>query len=110
MGITRNNIKKEEKIKVTRDRPIKSIMKAITWRIIASGTTFGLALLFFGSDAHAVEKATGVAVTESILKIILYFFHERAWAQLRWGRMLVIIRRNRRRSLRSIQRIMLKRA
>lgn len=99
-----------EKIKVTRDRPIKSIVKAITWRIIASGTTFLLAMLFFGSDPKAVQKATGVAIIESILKIVLYFLHERAYAQLRWGRMLVIIRRNTRRSRRSIQRIILKRA
>jgi uncharacterized membrane protein len=99
-----------DKIKLTRDRPIKSIVKAITWRIIASGTTFFLAVLFFGSDPKAIQKATGVALIESILKIVLYFLHERAYAQLRWGRMLVIIRRNTRRSRRSIQRIILKRA
>jgi len=100
----------EEKIKVSRDRPIKSIVKTITWRIIASATTFALAMLFFGSDPNAAKKATGVAIAESAIKMVLYFFHERAWAQLRWGRMMVIIRRNRRRSFRSIQRIMLKRA
>jgi uncharacterized membrane protein len=100
----------DEKIKVTRDRPIKSIVKTITWRIIASSTTFALAMLFFGSDPNAAQKATGVAIAESIIKMFLYFFHERAWAQLRWGRMMVIIRRNTRRSRRSIQRIMLKRA
>jgi len=80
--------------KVVRDRPIKSIIKTITWRIIASATTFGLALFFFRSDAEAIQKATGIAIAESIIKMILYFFHERAWAQLRWGRMLVIMRRN----------------
>lgn len=101
---------REEKVKVTRDRPIKSIFKAITWRLIASATTFGLAMLFFQSDPNAIEKATGVAVAESLLKIFLYFLHERAWAMLRWGRMLVIIRRSTRRSRRSIQRIILKRA
>lgn len=100
----------DEKIKVTRDRPIKSIVKTITWRIIASSTTFALAMLFFASDPNAAQKATGVAIAESIIKMFLYFFHERAWAQLRWGRMMVIIRRNTRRSRRSIQRIMLKRA
>lgn len=105
-----SNKGQEEKIKVTRDRPIKSIVKAITWRIIASGTTFALAILFFGEDPRAVEKATGVALMESVLKIFLYFLHERAYAQLRWGRMLVIIRRNTRYTRRSIQRIILKRA
>jgi len=103
-------VKTEEKLKVTRDRPIKSIVKTITWRIIASGTTFGLAMLFFGDDPQAASKATGIAITESLIKMFLYFFHERAWAQLRWGRMLVIIRRNTRKSRRSIQKIILKRA
>ncbi|MGE4289521.1 MAG: DUF2061 domain-containing protein [Salinivirgaceae bacterium] len=102
--------KAEEKIKVTRDRPIKSVVKAITWRIIASTTTFLLAMLFFGSDPLAAQKATGVAIAESLIKMVLYFFHERAYAQLRWGRMMVVIRRNTRRSRRSIQRIILKRA
>jgi len=82
-----------EKI-VVRDRPIKSILKAITWRIIASGTTFGLAMLFFGNDKNAVEKATYVAIIETAIKLILYYLHERAWAQLRWGRMLVKMRRS----------------
>ncbi len=100
----------EEKVKVTRDRPIKSIVKTITWRIIASTTTFGIAMLFFRDDPNAAQKATGVALTESVIKMFLYFFHERAWAQLRWGRMMVVIRRNTRISRKSIKRIILKRA
>ncbi len=84
----------ETEKKVIRDRPIKSIVKAITWRIIASATTFALALFFFDQDPDAVEKATYVALFESIIKIFLYFLHERAWTILRWGRMLVVIRRN----------------
>ncbi len=100
----------EEKIKVTRDRPIKSIIKAITWRVIASATTFALAMFFFSDDPKAAEKATGVAVAESGIKMFLYFFHERAWAQFRWGRMLVVIRRGTRKSKKSIQKIILRRA
>jgi len=100
-------VKKE---KVTRDRPIKSIFKAITWRIIASATTFALAYMFFYSDPFAAEKATGIALAEAAIKMVLYFFHERAWERLRWGRMMVIIRRNTRRSKKSIQRIILRKS
>jgi uncharacterized membrane protein len=85
---------KAERISTVRDRPVKSVLKAITWRIIASATTFALALIFFGRDPHAIEKATGVAVAESGIKLLLYFLHERAWTSVRWGRMRVIIRRN----------------
>lgn len=96
-----------KKEKVTRDRPIKSIFKAITWRLIASATTFGLAYLFFHKDPYAAQKATGIAFAEAFIKMLLYFFHERAWERLRWGRMMVIIRRGTRKSKKSIQRIIM---
>ncbi len=97
--------KQQENIKVTRDRPIKSIIKAITWRIIASVTTFLLAYLFFQGDPMVTEKATGIAFAEAGIKMVLYFFHERAWENIRWGRMMVIIRKNTRKSKHTIRRI-----
>ena len=59
----------------------RSILKAISWRIIASTTTFLLAyLIFSNSDCEDVlEKSTYVAIAESVLKIVIYYFHERAW-------------------------------
>ena len=65
---------------------IRHVSKAITWRIIASTTTFSLALAFFGDDASAIEKATGVAIAESIFKVILYYCHERVWFSVKFGR------------------------
>ena len=64
---------------------IRHLAKAFTWRLIASATTFSLALFFFQEDAEAVQKATSVAVAESILKMGLYYFHERAW--YRYGKL-----------------------
>lgn len=81
----------KESIEV-RERPIKSVVKTITWRIIASATTFLLALLFFQDDPQATEKAGGVAGAEAIIKMVLYFFHERAWNVVRWGKMRVYVR------------------
>lgn len=63
----------------------RHIAKTITWRIIASGTTFILALLFFREDEAAVEKATGIAIVESILKMLFYYLHERAWYKSNFG-------------------------
>ncbi|MBT5506009.1 MAG: DUF2061 domain-containing protein [Cyclobacteriaceae bacterium] len=65
---------------------LRHISKAITWRIIASTTTFLLALAFFGDDAQAIKKATGVAIAETILKMVLYYFHERVWFSVKFGR------------------------
>ena len=65
---------------------LRHISKAVTWRIIASSTTFMLALAFFGDDPQATKKATGVAVAEAVVKMILYYFHERIWFNVKFGR------------------------
>jgi len=44
-----------------------------------------LAWFFFQDDAQAVQKATSIAIAESILKMGLYYFHERAW--YRYGKL-----------------------
>lgn len=63
----------------------RHLAKTVTWRIIASGTTFLLAWLFFRDDEAAVSKATGVAVAESAIKMLLYYLHERAWYKSNFG-------------------------
>ena len=68
--------------KISRKR---HIAKTITWRVIASGTTFILALIFFRDDPHAAEKATGIAIAETIIKMVFYYFHERAWYKYNFG-------------------------
>ena len=68
--------------KVSRKR---HIAKTITWRIIASATTFVLALLFFNEDPDATKKATGVAIAESLIKMVFYYLHERAWYKYDFG-------------------------
>jgi uncharacterized membrane protein len=54
---------------------LRHIAKTITWRIIASLATFALAYLFFGD----IGKATGLMSVEIVLKMVLYYFHERVW-------------------------------
>ncbi len=63
----------------------RHIAKTITWRVIASLTTFLLALIFFREDPEAAQKATWVAITESGLKMIFYYLHERAWYKSNFG-------------------------
>jgi uncharacterized membrane protein len=59
------------------------ISKTITWRLIASFTTFLLAMFFFRDDPNATEKATGIALTEAVLKMVFYYFHEKAWHKVK---------------------------
>lgn len=63
----------------------RHIAKTLTWRVIASGTTFVLAYLFFRDDEAAVEKAGGIAAVESVLKMAFYYVHERAWYKSNFG-------------------------
>lgn len=63
----------------------RHLAKTITWRVIASITTFIIAMIFFKDDPLAAEKATGVAITESIVKMGLYYFHERIWYKSNFG-------------------------
>lgn len=64
------------------DSARRSFAKAVTWRVLGSIDTFVLAYLFTG---HAAVAA-GISVTEMFTKIVLYYFHERAWSRLRFGR------------------------
>ncbi len=66
---------------------LRSILKAISWRIIATGTTFVLAFtIFSNSECEGVlEKSTIVAGLELIIKIMLYYLHERGWQMLPSG-------------------------
>ena len=59
------------------------ISKAITWRILASLTTFALAWFFFKDDPNATQKATSVALSELVLKLVFYYYHERLWHKVK---------------------------
>ena len=54
----------------------RSLAKAISWRIIASITTAAIAWNF-GLPAKAIGL---VFFADLIIKFLMYFFHERLWA------------------------------
>jgi|TARA_Y100001954_G_C15353135_1_gene380303 uncharacterized membrane protein len=66
---------------MTRDIRIRSLIKTITWRILASLDTFLIAWFVSGS----ISVGGWIATIEVITKIILYYFHERAWNRVKWG-------------------------
>ncbi|MBR0552090.1 DUF2061 domain-containing protein [Stakelama marina] len=59
----------------------RSLVKALSWRVLGSIDTFILSWLFSGNPAIAVS----IAGTEVFTKIFLFYFHERLWAMVRWG-------------------------
>lgn len=55
----------------------RHLLKTLTWRVIATGTTFLLA--WFYTDDLTI--ATAIGGTEAVAKMVLYYLHERAWYQ-----------------------------
>jgi adenylylsulfate kinase len=61
---------------------LRSIIKGVSWRFIATGTTVIIVYIFFGR----LDLALAAGLIESVLKIGLYWGHERIWHKVRWGR------------------------
>ena len=59
------------------EKNLRDWYKAISWRFIAMTITAIIAVLVTGS----YELAAGIAVADSLVKILAYVYHERAW---RW--------------------------
>ena len=65
-----------------KDTNIRSITKGISWRFIATTTTIIIVYVFF----ERLDLAIAAGLIETVLKVGLYWAHERAWFKIRWGR------------------------
>ena len=59
----------------------RSLVKTLTWRIIASTDTVIIAT-FLTKDPVIGLSIAGI---EIVTKMVLYYFHERGWSSLDWG-------------------------
>lgn len=72
--------------KYKRESHIRSLLKGISWRIIATTDTVLVALLItclFGQCS--LEDALAIGAVEFLLKIVAYYIHERVWQNYRKG-------------------------
>ena len=60
----------------------RTIIKTMTWRVTASLTTFLIAWILTG-DLLIGASIGGI---EAIVKIFLYYFHERIWNNINWAK------------------------
>jgi len=60
----------------------RSIVKAITWRTLGTIDTIVIAYVLTGE----IKIALSIGGIEIFTKMILYFFHERAWNMIKWGK------------------------
>jgi|TARA_E500000305_G_C3903946_1_gene180106 uncharacterized membrane protein len=65
-------------MKVTK---LRSILKAISWRIVGTLDTMALGWIITGSPIMGLK----IGALELFTKFILYYFHERIWLQSKFG-------------------------
>ena len=59
----------------------RSVIKALTWRVIA--TLITMLIVFAFTDKLALSL--GVGFVEVVVKIIAYYLHERVWVRIKFG-------------------------
>ena len=60
---------------IEKESHLRSMLKGLTWRVIATSTIFGITYFTTGE----METALQVASIEFFIKLIIYYIHERAW-------------------------------
>jgi len=60
----------------------RSLIKSVTWRVLASFDTFIIAWFVTGKYTWAGT----IAMFEILTKTFLYYFHERGWNYILWGK------------------------
>jgi len=61
---------------------IRSIVKALTWRVIATLVTFFVALFILEDVTHALE----IGLLDTVIKLGAYYGHERVWDKVALGK------------------------
>lgn len=64
------------------EKPIRSIVKSISWRVVGTVDTILISWIITGQ----VTTALSIGGIELGTKMILYFFHERLWNTIKWGK------------------------
>ena len=59
----------------------RHILKALTWRLIASVTTFLIGWIATGD----IRAGLSIGVFDFSIKLVLYYVHERVWYKSKYG-------------------------
>lgn len=66
----------------TQENIKRSIVKTLSWRVVGTITTVTISYLITGTLALAFS----IGGIELVSKMVLYFFHERTWNTIKWGK------------------------
>ena len=59
----------------------RSFVKTLSWRALATTATILIVYIF----TRELTTSLGIGIVEVLLKMALYYGHERIWAKVRWG-------------------------
>lgn len=65
-----------------KDTHKRSLLKALTWRLTGSGSTFLISWLITGN----LLLASSILGIHFFTNTILYVVHERVWNNVKWGK------------------------
>jgi uncharacterized membrane protein len=60
----------------------RTVMKTVSWRIVATLTTMVIVYVFTGEFLLSL----GIGGVEVVAKILFYYLHERTWNIVSWGK------------------------
>ena len=60
----------------------RTLLKTISWRVVGTLATVTISYVITGTMALAFS----IGAIELVSKMALYFFHERAWNTIKWGK------------------------
>ena len=66
-------------MRVTRSR---SFIKSLTYRVFGTLTSWVVVYAI----THKGSLATLIAFWETVVKVLVYYYHERVWDKVAWGR------------------------
>lgn len=64
------------------EKAYRSIVKSLSWRF--TGTVYTVVVFYFVTGEF--EQAFAIGGVEIVLKMFLYYFHERLWNKIKLGR------------------------
>ena len=80
--LNKDNVDKSFEESMSSEKPIRSVVKAISWRVLGTVDTMVVSWLLLGD----VTKAFQISAVDFVTKFILYFAHERVWNAIKWGK------------------------
>lgn len=82
IDILKNKVYKEKSEAPAKEGVKRSLAKTISWRVIGTIDTVIISWIVTGT----LTLAFSIGLIELVTKMVLYYFHERTWNSIPWGK------------------------